>query len=856
MTFAPAAFARALPGLLAAVLLALASMTLVGCASSRTAPPPTAPTAQPSAATAPATTAASAARARPATGMRPFAEAVRGTRPDSGLFTLHRSDTKLLFQVPDTLLGRDLLLVSSIAAVPAGLGGFIPAGYKAQEQVIRFERRGDRLLLRKQTFEQVAADSLPIALSVVSNNFAPILAALPLTARGADSASSVVDVTALFERDVPAISGLDQAQRTEFGVRRLDETRSFINYGRAFPINVDVRHTLTFEATKPPSNADAGTISLEMHQSLVLLPRTPMRPRIADARVGYFSVNRVNFGAVDQAAVSERFIRRWRMEPSDPAAYARGEAVEPVKPIVYYLDPATPAEWRACVIKGVEDWRGPFEKAGFKNAIQARIAPTPEEDPEWSPEDVRYSVVRWAASLTRNAQGPSVSDPRSGEIIESDIVWYHNHLRSYRNRILLETGAANPLARSLPIDGGLMCEAMRAVIAHEVGHALGFPHNMGASSAYPIDSLRSPAFARRMGLSPSIMDYARQNYVAQPGDGLVGSDFIRRMGPYDDYAVNWGYRALPDAPTPEAERATLHRWIVEKAGDPVYRFNGGGSMDPSAQTEDIGNDPVEASRLGIANLKRVAPNLLAWTTRPGDDYADYEELYGELVGQWARYVGHVVTLVGGVREDLKTADQAGAVYTSVPRARQEEALRFLAAEVFEAPTWLVEAGALARIEATGGVERIGARGAAVLGALLAPDRLLRLIEAEARGGRGAYPVAAYLNDVKAAVWGAEVGARPADLHRRGLQRVHVDRLEALVVDAPRPAGAPTAPAGPGAAPRPDVRLSDVRPLARAQLREIGQEAAAAARRTRDPLARAHFEDVAARAERILEGPRV
>lgn len=805
-----------------------AALVMTGCASRAAAGP--APGAQPQQAQR-----QQASPSKP----RPYAEVLRGATADSGLFTVHRTDDKLFFEVPDSVLGRDFLLVSRIAAVPANLGGYIPAGISAHEQVIRFERSGGQVLIRKISYEQVAPDSLPIARSVVSNNFAPIVAALDVEAEGSGGGSTVVDVTPLFEGDLPAISGLSQEQRTQYGVRRLDPARSFINYARSFPMNVDVRHTLTFEATKPPSDENTGTISMEMHQSMVLLPEEPMRPRYADARVGYFSIQQVNFGIQDQKAATQRFIRRWRMEPSDPAAYARGELVEPVKPIVYWLDPATPLEWRTCVRQGVEDWQGPFETAGFRNAIVARDAPTPEEDPEWSGEDVRNSVVIWAASTTRNAQGPSVSDPRTGEIIESDIVWYHNHLRSYRNRLMLETGAANPLARSLPIDDTLMCEAMRAVIAHEVGHALGLPHNMGASSAYPVDSLRSPEFVRRMGVAPTIMDYARQNYIAQPGDGLAGTDFIRQIGPYDHYSINWGYRALPGAPTPEAERPILHSWVMEKAGDPVYRFNGGAQGDPSTQTEDLGNDPIAASTLGIANLRRVAPRLLEWTTREGEDYADLEELYGELIGQWARYVGHVATMVGGVYENRKTADQEGAVYTPVPRAEQRAAVRFLAGEVFAAPVWLAPAGVLERLEPAGAVRRISDRQAAVLNSLLSAQRLQRLVEIQAQYPADAYSISEMMGDVRAAVWAGTAAGAGADVYRRQLHRAHVERLEGLLTEEP-------------AGPAVDVSRSDIRAIARAHLREIRAEATRGAAATSDPMTRLHLQDIVARIDEALD----
>lgn len=694
-----------------------------------------------------------------------------------------------------------------------------------------WERRGDRVLLRKHSYDQVAADSTAIALSVSANNLAPIIASFPVAAN-APGGGVVVDVTEFYKGDTPAISGLDPARRRTYGVRRLDPDRSFINSVRAYPMNVEVRHTQTFDATTPPSDAHIGAVTLEMNQSLVLLPRAPMRPRYADERVGYFSIRQVNFGRTDQKAPEQQFIRRWRLEPKDPAAYARGELVEPVKPIVYYLDPATPPEYRQCVRQGVNDWQATFETAGFRNAIYAADPPSPAEDPDWNPEDVRYSVVRWAASLTRNAQGPSTSDPRTGEIIESDIVWYHNHLRSYRNRILLETGAANPGARSLPIDDVLMCDAMRQVIAHEVGHALGLPHNMISSSAYPVDSLRSPSFARRMGVAPSIMDYARQNYVAQPGDGLGGTDFLRQIGPYDHYSINWGYRLIPSAPTPEAERATLSRWIVEKADDPMYRFLGGSAMaaDPRAQTEDIGDDPVRASTYGIANLKRVVPNLIEWTTRPGEDYTDLEELYGELHGQWFRYVGHVIAVIGGVTADMKTADQAGAVFAPVPRSAQKRALDFVAAEVFDAPVWLLEPAILARL-GLNGPQQLQQRQAAVVSSLLAPARLTRMAQVELSGAAVAYPVAAYLADVRSAIWGnAAVTAR--DPYRRALQRAHVGRLIALHAS--------------------ETDASDVKPLARAQLVELRTRATSAAAATSDTIARAHLQDIAERIRQALQ----
>ncbi|MCC6928271.1 MAG: zinc-dependent metalloprotease [Gemmatimonadaceae bacterium] len=794
---------------------------------------------------------------QPRRGPRPYAQVITDKAvSDAGGITVHRVDDRWFFELPDSLLGRDFLLVTRVAGVPSNFGGFISAGMSTGERVVRWERVGDRLILRTIEFGAVADDSLPIARSVALNNLGPILAAFPIAAFTRDSASKVVDVTDFFTGDTPALSGLSAAQRRTYQVRRLDPARSFIDAVRSYPLNVEVRHTQTFDAAEPPSERDAGSISLAMSQSIVLLPKVPMRPRYADARVGFFTVERVNYGLEEQKAASQEFIRRWRLEPKDPAAYARGELVEPVQPITYYIDPATPARWRRYVKEGVEAWQKPFEKAGFRNAIVAKDPPSKAEDPEWDPEDIRYSVVRWTASLVRNAMGPSTSDPRTGEIIESDIVWYHNHMRSYRNRLMIETGVANPAARTLEIPEELMGETMRQVVTHEVGHAIGLPHNMIASSSFPVDSLRKPSFASVYGVSATIMDYARQNYVAQPGDGLQPKDFVRRLGPFDDFVINWGYRVLPQAPTPEAERPTLNGWVINQRGPFPYRYSAQflTGIDPRSQTEDVGNDPVKAGSYAIANMKKLVPQLVSWTTRPGEDYADLAELYGETLGMWSLYMGHVTSVIGGVEVDSKVSEQPGAVYRPLSKARQQEALAFLGEQVLRTPAWLEPADIVSRIGPQAGNASLATRQGAVVAQLLDARRLDRLALGESMlGATSAWPAADYLGEVRRVLLG---GSAPLDGNRRQLQRIYVERLEALLSPPPAPAANPFGGGGfggplPPLLAAPNVRRSDIAALARAELRAVRAKARGSASASAG-VARAHWLDLADRVDEILE----
>lgn len=758
---------------------------------------------------------------------------------DDGLFSTHFVGDKLYFEIPLDLLEKDMLLVSRIAGVPSGFGGgYVNAGSKVNEQVVRWYKRGDYIDLKVISYKNRSAEDSPIRLSVEANNFFPIIFSAKIEAENEDGSAVVIEANDLYEEDIVALNAISPAVKSRYKVKNLDKSRSFIESARSYPQNIEVKHVMTYEAEAPPERGQTGTISLLMNQSMVLLPDDKMQPRLADHRVGWFTTSVYDYDSEELKSDEVTFIRRWRLEPKDIEAYKRGELVEPVKPIVYYLDPATPKKWRPYFKQGIEDWNVAFEKAGFKNAIIAKDPPSFEEDPEFSPEDVRYSVVRYVASTTRNAMGPSVSDPRTGEIIESDIIWYHNHLRSYRNRYMIEAGAQKESARTLNTPEEEIGEMMRMVIAHEVGHALGLPHNMKASAAYHTDSLRSASFTQEYGLTPSIMDYARVNYVAQPED--KGVRYIRMMGPYDLYAINWGYRFLPDADSPQEEKPILDEWVLEKAGDPVYEFgSGSGEFDPQSQRESLGDDQVKASEYGLANLKKVVPNLVEWTSKDGYGYEELDEVYGELIGIWRRYMNHVVANIGGVYETRKTADQQGVVYEHVPAQKQQEAINFLEEHAFSTPTWLLEQEVLDRIEASGAIERIQRLQTGVLENLFDEDRLKRMVSNEEVNADAAFTLLELMDEARGAVFSELYASQGVDAYRRNLQRSYIDVAVNYIQELKEDESD-------------NVVKSDIIPVMRGELVRLKEDISQRKNRVNDRLTRYHWDDLLARIDAGLQ----
>ena len=722
--------------------------------------------------------------------IRPYERVITSeAKSDEGIFTVHRIGDRVFYEIPSDKLGREFLWVSQIARTTLGAGY---GGQSAGNRVVKWERRGDRILLRAVSYDVIADPAAPIAKAVDAANNNPIIMAFNVEAE--KEGNPVIDVTRLFTTDVTEFSG-----RTRVGARSFDGSRSFVDRAVSFPGNIEVQATHTYN--NPPAEAGArgrgapppgggrgratlrpGSHSVVMHYSMVLLPETPMQPRLFDERVGYFSTAKIDYSVDEHRAPRRRYITRWRLEKKDPKA----ELSEPVKPIVYYIDPATPKKWIPYLKAGVESWQPAFEAAGFRNAVIAKDAPTPEEDPDWSAEDARYSVIRWLPSTTENASGPHVHDPRSGEILETDIQFYHNVMNLARNWYFVQVGALDPRAQQLPLPDDLMGKLVQYVAAHEVGHTLGFQHNMKASSMYTLAQVRDPKWVKENGHTPTLMDYSRFNYVAQPEDRIDVEDLIPKIGPYDKWATMWGYKPIPAAASPDAEETTLDEWARQQDSTRWLRFStaGSGGTDPGELTEAVGDeDAVAATTLGMKNLERVAAMLMkATTTTRGEPYNDLQEIYGRLLGQWALEMNHVAAIVGGYNSQQKHIGQEGVRFELIPRAKQEAAVKFITDNAFKAPQWALNAEILRRIEPVGVLARIQASQTRVLNSLLSSPRVNRLVEQQAIDGSAAYAPLDFLADVREGIFSEVYGgsARPIDAYRRNLQRAYIETLSSRV----------------------------------------------------------------------------
>lgn len=698
---------------------------------------------------------------------KPYKDVVTAeAKSQNGLFAVHRIGDKVLFEIPKLALGSEMLWTTEVAQSP--LGGY--GGTQLGDNVVRWTRRQNKIYLRMVSHSIRPADEGAIKIAVEAASVEPIIAAFDVEAEG-DGGSAVIDVTKFFTSDPQDFS----AKRAVSG-QNVDAARSYIDSVKAFPTNIETRSLLTFNAAPPAApmfggrgggaRNSASSATALVHYSMVLLPEKPMRPREFDSRVGYFGVGFQEYGSPENRVMDKRYISRFRLEKKDPSAAIS----EPVKPIVFTLSREVPEKWRPYMRSGIEWWKKAFEAAGFRNAIIARDAPTLAEDPDWDPEDARYSVIRWAPTPTENAMGPSVQDPRSGETISAHIITWHNVMNLAQMWYFVQASPNDPNAQKLPFPDELTGRLIEYVIAHEVGHTLGLQHNFRGSSTYSIAQLRDPQFTAQYGTEASVMDYGRFNYVAQPGDG---ARLIPTLGPYDIFAIEWGYKPL--AGTAAEEKAELDKIAARQVTNPMLRFGGGRREDPTQQSEDLGDDSIEATRLGLLNIARIIKFLVPATTKPGEDYTFLKEVYGRVLGQRTMELNHVARLVGGVVETNWHAGRGGDVFVPVPRARQAAAIAFLNEHAFTTPKELLVPDILLKIDPSGWTAQVLGPQRGLLASLLADDRIVRMTDNAAMNGDRAYPITDMVADLQNGIWRELLSAASSiDEYRRNLQRAYLE----------------------------------------------------------------------------------
>jgi len=713
-----------------------------------------------------------------------------------GMITTHKLEDKYFFEIADSVLGRDILVVSRISKAGAEVRS--ASGYSGDQigsTVIRFEKGpSNRIFMRKLSFRTYGPDSTTAMYqNLQRSNVQAIAAAFNIAAFSPDKKGSVIDMTDYINSDNDIFYFGAPAAKTGLRLGMAQADRSYILGVKSFPTNVEINVVKTYLLTAAPPSATAtagmgggipsGSATVELNASLVILPKVPMKPRYFDPRIGYFTTGYTDFDSNPQGIREIDMIKRWRLEPkpADMARYRKGELVEPMKPIIFYIDPATPKEWVPYLIAGVNDWQKAFEKAGFKNAVMAKMAPSAKEDSTWSLDDARHSAIVYKPSEIPNASGPSIADPRSGEIMESHINWYHNVMKLVHDWYMIQAGAIDPRAQKMNFSKELMGDLIRFVSSHEVGHTLGLRHNFGSSSTVPSEKLRDKSFVEANGHTPSIMDYARFNYVAQPEDNIKPKGIYPRIGDYDLWAIEWGYK-LMDAKNAAAEVPALNKLTIEKLKNNRLWFGTeSNGDDPRSQSEDLGDNAMVSSNYGIKNLKRLLVKLPEWTKENNEGYDNLKTMYGQLVSQFGRYMGHVGKNIGGVLETPKTVEQPGAVYKRNPAAKQREAMAFFDQQLFTTPTWLLDKAIL---DNTGRdpIYVITLLQVPVINQILSNATLNKLITAEAIDGADAYKITDLMADLNASIFSELKSGTPIDVYRRNLQKNYVARLISIVND--------------------------------------------------------------------------
>ena len=787
-----------------------------------------------------------------------------------GMITTHKLEDKFFFEIADTTLGRDILVVSRIsksgAEVRAAQGY---AGDQIGSAVIRFEKGpNNHIFMRKVSYRTYGPDSTTsMYQSLKNSNIQAIAASFNIAAFTPDKSGSVIDITDYLNSDNDIFYFSSPASKTRFRLGAQLADRSYIQNLRSFPTNVEISTVKTYSLTAAPNpfggaaasamgGAPAGSSTVELNTSLVILPKVPMKARYFDPRVGYFAVGYTDFDLNPQGVKEIELIKRWRLEPKpqDLAKYKRGELVEPIKPIIFYIDPATPKKWIPYLKAGVDDWAKAFEKAGFKNAVMAKEAPSFKQDSTWSIDDARHSAIVYKPSEIANASGPSISDPRSGEIMESHINWFHNVQKLVHDWYMIQTAAVDTRARKMTFSDELMGDLIRFVSSHEVGHTLGLRHNYGSSSTVPTELLRDKKWVEANGHTPSIMDYARFNYVAQPEDKISPKGLYPRIGDYDKWAIEWGYKYFPETKNAEQEVPILNKMTIESAKNRRLWFGTETNPDdPHSQNEDLSDNAMKASTYGIKNLKVILTNLPEWTKEPADGYANLENMYGQLTTQFGRYMGHVAKNIGGIYENPKTVEQAGSVYERTPAATQKEAMTFLDTQLFKTPTWLLNKPILDNISQDG-LEVVGRLQNTTINRILSTSTLTKLISAEALDGASAYKITDLFADLNGSIFSELKANQPIDVYRRNLQKLYVDKLISIV----KPAAMPTATnailaGGRGGASQSGLTASqsDVLSVVKGQLREL-EGTIKAGSGSATGLSKYHLQDLSDRIENALD----